>query len=418
MKQIDDSYLSSRRTRRKVDLYKRQATEVQESSTLRDEYRDSWMLQKGCSTVPKDALKNWIDIDGEEKDVDKLNNELKRLKFKEKLTNASIQSRIFGGAVVLINFKDSGKANEAVDKPTRIESLEVVAKPDVVGTKIQEDPFSPNYGSVSMYSINGKEVHPSRVLHFEASPIDMRHRADQDGFSCALSHKMREEIKSFGLANDGIQDILVDYSTKVLSIEGLMAQLTNNKSGLSERLQLLNEMMSLDGLMVITEKEELKKIQHQLSGIDQLLNFIMDTASACFDMPRKKLFSQQLGTLAGAESSEKDYNTTLEQFQTQIFENHIQTILDHVNSITNKSDMPVEWSFNPVVLPTAQELAEIQTKTAQTVKALYDSQLLTEEEARKPFLATSKQTLLKLDDLDFNSPVEGEEKELSPKTEE
>ena len=416
LKEFKDSYMSSRRTSRKVDKYLKQETTAQEPSTLRNEYRDGWLIQKGCKTVPKDALRNWIDIEQEdESQLKKLSDEIKRLKVGRKLVDAAIQSRIFGGAGVYINCKDSGEAQEPLEKPTFIESLEVIAYQQITGSELQTDPLAPNYGSVGMYTVNGKKVHPSRILHFEPSPIDMQHRQEHGGFSCALSHKMREEIKSFGLSNDAVQDILIDYSTKVLSIEGLIQMLTNDKSGLSERLTVLNETTSLDGLMVITEKEELKKIQTQLAGIDNLLNFILDTASAVYDMPRKKLFSQQLGTLAGAESSEKDYNATLEQYQVDIFEDHIQTMLDLINQISNGSQEPVQWTFNHVVLPTTSELAEIQTKTAQTVKNLFDAGILTDEEARKPFLGSTKQTLLKLDDLEFNRPIEGEEEEEEKK---
>jgi uncharacterized protein len=406
VKQFMDSFLNSRRTRRKVDLYTRQTTEIRESETLRIEYRDSWILQKGIRTIPEDALKNWIDINFDDEDINKaLIEECKRLSFRKTLFDACVQSRIFGGAVIIINTLDSAKMSEPINKPTAIDSLSVVAYPFVTAKTYYDSPFKAKYGQVKSYLVNSVEIHESRILHFEPCPIDYYERQERSGFSVPLSHKMRDEIKSFGLTNDGVQDILIDYSTKVLSIEGLIDKLVTNKTALEARLQYLAEMMSNDGLVIVSDKEKFEKIQHQLTGIDNLISFVMDTASAVFDMPRKKLFSQQLGTLAGADSSEKDYTDAVEKFQQTVFNDHVQMILNLINQIKFKSDENVPFEFNAVVSPTNAEMADIQLKVSQTVERLVMHGLITDEEARQPFMKTTKQTLLKLNQLEFDKPL-------------
>lgn len=408
IKQFTDSFLNSRRTRRKADLYVRQDKIRLESEELRIEYRDSWILQKGIKTIPEDALKSWIDINMDDDVNEYLIQECERLSLRKTLLDACIQSRVFGGAVAIINTLDSGTLDKPIEKPTAIESINVVAYPFVSAMSYYNDPFKAKYGQVKFYSVEGKKVHESRILHFEPSPIDYYERQTNGGFSTPLSHKMRDEIKSIGLTTDGMQDILIDFSTKVLSIEGLIEKLVANKTALTARLEYLAEMMSNDGLVVISEKEKFDKIQHQLTGIDKLIDYVMDTASAVFDMPRKKLFSQQLGTLAGAESSENDYYESVEIFQQHHFYDHIKRVLNMLYQIKYKQPENVSFDFNPVVSPTNAQLADIQFKVSQAVKNLVDSGVITDKEARLPFMKTTKQTLIKLDELDFEKPLPNE----------
>ena len=399
---IKDGLLNSRRTRKKTSLYIRQSQVLRGYAELYDEYRDSWLIQKICTMKAEDGLKNWIDIVADAKydaQVKAVEDRIKELDVKGKLLQCAQFGDAYGGGAIVLNIADGLQDDDSVeiDRITELSSINAIERPYLPAHEYSDDLKESDYGQpVSFKTLNGDIYDASRVIRMVGVKLGKAGTIESSGYGDPLTHQMQEAIKSFAFATDGVDDLLIDYSTKVLSIEGLISKMLNDKSDLEARLELLNESTSIDGMLIISEKEDLKKITVSLAGVQALLDFTLDTVSGAGGYPRSKLFSQQLGTLAGGKEGTGDYIRNVEMYRDRKFTQAIQYILTILFSAEGVDIAEVEWSYNDVETISESQLIENQERSAKTASLLLQSGVISEEEARQAFVASTKSNAIKL----------------------
>ena len=73
--------------------------------------------------------------------------------------------------------------------------------------------------------------------------------------------------------------------------------------------------MSSDGIVLIGDEEEFDKIGTPMTGYAEMFDKFIDTVSGATGIPKTRLFGQQLGTLAGATETTRDYYDFLKSYQ-------------------------------------------------------------------------------------------------------
>jgi len=440
-----DAYRNTRRARRKADLYEDEEFIPHPTWTqLRTIGRRSWIVQRACKVVVEDAVKNWIDMtDSEaagETKLKEVKDMMTKFDFKQKLIDAYFQCALQGGSGIFLGVLD-GAAIDKKGKPipldtkkvTSLEALSVISMPWIMGqSPYSTNPMNPYYGKAENYRLtdsvevnkelkamanSGQLYHASRFMLFSGTVVDKLHRMERWGFGDSSVYSAMEALKTFGITTAGVEDIFLDFTTKIFKLQGFIEKLISaeGRANLTTRMTLFNESLSNDALALVGDGEEFTKISHNVSGMKDFLTFAIDLVSGAFCLPKTKLFGQQLGTLAGADESGADYDDRVKRCQ-DVLMPHIDVFLDIAYQVTTGKPRPstMQWKWNPLESPTFKEQVEIQAIASNSVRSLYEINLLTEEEARTVLSSKSENWLINVDPKKTVPPLPVVEKTTPP----
>ncbi len=405
MKIFKDAFSNSLRTNPRKATYQTYEAEVyKQLSEYEDYYKSSWIIQRACDKMAEDALKNWIELKTDDDNVrSKINNEFKRLNFKQKLIECAQKMQIFGGAWILIGAKDG---NSELSEPlsdiiSEVTALTVMAKDDLTPVVWTEDILSPNYGFPEVWRESGSQrnIHHSRLIFMSPKTVSVDHRKERNGLGDSKIYIMSEAFKTWGIVNSSCEDICLDFATKIITVEGLIEKMTNDTDykALMRRFTLMNQTLSTDALMVLGSEEKFEKISHNLSGFKDIIIFAIDCISGAARIPKTKLFGQQLGVLAGATETANDYYLDCESFREMYFQQGIDRLIQILSKVHNFDAEKVSWTFSPIQTPTEQEQVTMQKTVAETVEKLLTYNTISDEEARTVFSQNSDSWIINVD---------------------
>jgi uncharacterized protein len=286
-------------------------------------------------------------------------------------------ARLYGGSILLLGAVD-GQAPEAKLNINRIEKLSCLTVLDrwqLSIAKTFDNPLAPDFGRPELYRINpatatGRSgtVHASRVIRFDGAWLPDRVRAQNQGWDDSIFVSINENLKQFGISIQSAAVLFQDFITKTLKIPNLAQLIADGEEAvLMARIQYAVGQMSSLGISLIGDNEEFDKVQTPITGLVELLDKFMDLTAAAAGLPKTRLFGQQLGTLAGAGETTRDYYDGVKSFQEKILRAPITRIIDLLLA-EEKGAGARDYSFEfaPLWQPTDKELAETRKIQAET----------------------------------------------------
>ena len=395
-KKVIDAMMNRLKTSRKADLYKESFTSfnVENEKNL---FKKSWIRQRIVNKVVDEGI-NGISFYTDNEIVDKINAKLESLKFYSTLRRGLKDARKLGGGVILLGITGGQDTREPVEKVKSIDYATYIPKEFVTVEEYYEEVITPKYLMPKIYRIGDERFHDTRVIRLFGIEVDKP--KDYEGFGQSVLEPVAETLKSFGLTTSGIEDIILEMTFKIFKGDILELMKTDDEE-LSEilkgRMEDFNEMITTDGMAVLDNKESIEKPVLNATGIDPIIKFMMVYVSAAAEMPLTKLFGQQLGTLAGATETTKDWYDTVNAWRNQFNDELAKLINAVVIEITKGIPEGFDWKWNPLHQPTAQQQGEALGKHAEIVTKLYEYGLLTFDEARESLNPENEELRLQID---------------------
>jgi len=401
IRRFTDSIVNSRRNKRKKDIMLRSIPEYPDSETIKELVRFDWVLRRACEKLPTDAFSKWIDITTEKDETLAIIKEkLAEFDIKNKLIKAGIQNNVYGGAVLILGVVDGQTTDQPLDmkRATAITAINLIPYDDVSCWEYDDDKTSPNYGMPIYYEVDGQKFHYSRVAVMRGFYLDQEHLQERNGFGDSKIYSMQEAAETLDIVNTMVQDLAIDFSTKIFKVDGLMDKLISpdGQEALQARFDVANESTANDGAVLIGDNESFDYVTRTLSGIDNLSSFAIDMMAGAAQIPKTKLFGQQLGTLSGAVETTSDYIADVEAYQESVGKPIVKKILDIFFKVFGNNEK-YTFDFVPFKQPTQKELVEMQKIAADTASELYLNQVIELDEARGVFAPTNENWLLSVD---------------------
>jgi phage-related protein (TIGR01555 family) len=368
-------------------------------------YRADWLAKKIVNAIPEDALREWIDLKSEDNDdIKTMNDALDKFKVRKKLKNAFINSRLYGGSIMVIGAEDGQKVDQPLkeDSIKEIKYITILDRWQVEIKTYFNDPLSDNFGEPETYSlrplnthagqaadpllsITDSVIHSSRVVRLDGSYLPDNLINQEDGWGDSVLVAVQRALMQYGTSIQSVTVVLQDFITKVLKVENLAELLQNeNTSALETRIQFAQSNSSSLGFTLIGPDEDLKKFQTPVTGLDGLVNILIEVVSASSNITRSRLFGQQLGTLAGADATTDAYFDFVKGEQIDNLKDPIERILflfSKDKSLFSK-EIDYSWKFNPLRQASDKEQALINKDMAQADALYFDRNILTGEEIR------------------------------------
>ncbi|MGA1876445.1 MAG: anti-CBASS protein Acb1 family protein [bacterium] len=365
-------------------------------------YRFDWVSRRIVEVVAEDAIRPWITItidrDKDKSRVTGLTGRMEELRLQKKILQAAILSRLYGGSVIIIGALDGGSPEKPLNEDTisRIAFFNVLDRWQLTVESRYSDPMKANFGEPEIYRLSPvsasvyaprRLIHESRLVRFDGAFLPDVTRLENDGWYDSELQPINEEVKRFGTSLQGGAVLFQDFITKVLKLPNLadLLQTTEGQTALQARIQYAIANASSIGITLLGEDEEFTKIQTPITGLVDLMNLYIEIVCAAARVPRARLFSQQLGVLAGATETTRAYYDMVASWQKDKLQDQIEKIIRIMlrdRSSKTGSREPEEWgfTFNPLWQPTSKEQAEERKLVAETDAIYIDRQVVLPEE--------------------------------------
>ncbi|HEY0087199.1 MAG TPA: DUF1073 domain-containing protein, partial [Candidatus Lokiarchaeia archaeon] len=308
------------------------------------------------------------------------------LHIKSKINELIKLGRLYGGAILVLGPLDRGKPEQPLDENNiqNINSLNVLSRYQLNILKRYSDPMQNNYNQPELYSLQlttGQSsipaIHESRVIKFDGAYLPENVKLLNQYWCDSELQPIYEELKRFGVSLQSGSILFHDFITKLLKIPNLKELLSTQegKSAVDARIQYAITNMSSAGIVICETDEDFNKIQTPITGLVELMKIYIEVVSAASKIPITILFSQALGTLAGATETTRGWYDTVSDYQ----EKKVRPALERLiklfflsKDFITKGKEPESWSFvfNPLWQQTEKETVETR-KIQADMDAVY-----------------------------------------------
>ena len=299
----------------------------------------------------------------------------------EHLNLAAKNSRLYGGACLLLFIDDGRPAHMPVDKRNirRIEDIECLDRWQIAPVINEENLY--DYSRATYYQIISGDlinqpqltyIHKDRILRFDGDWLPYRIRQRNYGWGMSSLQTVYDSFKHYWTGLNSAATLLTEFDIFVHKVRGLAAMLAAGKeSSIRDRLQVNDMSKSVyRGYAIDAEKEELEFISRNFGGIGEILEKLRVDIIGASKIPHTVLFGESPGGLGSTgRSEERDFAKTLADYQSVHFKRPMKKLLEYImlsKEGPTKGELPESWriAFNPLFELNEREMADVRARVA------------------------------------------------------
>lgn len=328
--------------------------------------RNGWTLQMDNNKLAEEIMKRMRQL-GDKKIMKKL--------FEYK--------RRYGIGAVIIGTDETNKTSQEpinLQSMGKIKYLKVFSRKKMGNIEYSCDVMDEHYDKPINLSVDGNIIDASRLL------IEQNMELEEDIWGRSIFETILKELNASESTLDSVAQILYDYVFKVYK--------SPDAENMSQEDKLLigmvaNAKFKTDGMAILTDEEELNHETKQVTGINQLLDYLWERLAAAARMPKSVIMGQETGTLTGAQYDLMNYYSRIADMQ----ENDLRPQLEQlVRLLLWAKDEPggqidpdsINWhiEFNPLYQVDGATDATIKYNQAQADQIYMQNGVVTAEEVR------------------------------------
>lgn len=357
-------------------------------------WRFDWAARKIVSIPVADALREaWTYIGLGEQNAS-ITRAADTLGVLDSVRRALILERLLGGSAILMGVQDSrDQPHEPLDLAAigrgELRFLNVIARNRLFLSKVDSDPFSADYGKPSAYTLNGKQVHASRLLVFDGQPLSYDGSLSSvgnllgPGFGDSVLQPLMDDLmRATGTRQAAFH--LVNTASLML-IKADIATLQTTHAG-HERIAELEEIVQQLSLYRAALLDtgpaggaEVATLSTSFGSVPELLMSFLQVLSAASDIPATRFIGQAPGGLNATGTSDlENYYNAIDSFQVQRIKPQLLKLLRVLYPSVTGQPLPdgVDIDFPPLWNLSEKEAADIRQIDANVIVALVDGGLI------------------------------------------
>jgi phage-related protein (TIGR01555 family) len=388
--------------RRTWDRYAFVATDP---SQVEAAYRSSWLVRKIVDVPALDMTREWRDWQTEAANIEKLEDEEKRLQLKAKCKRGLILSRLYGGGALILGTND-GDPTQPLD-PKRVGAggltyVHLVSRHQLtIGDPIL-DPASPWVGKPEYFEIvtsasTGKtlRLHPSRVVEFvgQRAPEGSYFLGGQAGswfWGDPIMQSIGQAVRNADLAQDGFAALIDRAAVDVFKFKDLIAQVATQEGEdrVTRRVAWTSQAKSTHRATILDAEDEWSQVQVTWSGIPEIMDAFLLVVAGAADIPMTRLLGQSpKGLQSTGDGEERDYQSMIAARQDEQLKPALERIDELlIPSALGSRPTDVYFLFAPLQQENEKDGAEIENKAADSVSKLAATGLFQDEVLAKAAL--------------------------------
>ena len=412
---------------------------ISQNHTALDEmYHGNGMVRRICDIYADEQTKKWFTLQVQDSDMDEkvaaaVTQELQSLKARERVSDAIVWARLFGGSVILIGVDDGHEQSEplSMDAIKSVDWLRVCDRFEAIPfawyTSTDEDAPEEKIGDVKQYLISrgstGEQtiVHESRTIRFDGVRTSKRKQCENNGWNDSAIESIYETLRDFDSSFRSMSNLLQDFSQGIYKMKGLANMLAGDGEGvIMKRLLQLDLGRSIARAIPMDVDEDFQRHGAQVNGLAELLEKSMLRLSADTGIPITRLFGQSAkGLSATGEGDENDFINAVQSMQETKLRPRLEYLIELIMLSSDGptgGNIPEGWAikFNPLKQKSGKEDAEERKIVAETDKIYIESGVVSQNEVRVSRYAGAEYSAeTSLDDDAYEEPAEDKPEEDS-----
>ena len=367
---------------------------------LRDEqlfamYRTSWAAAKIVDIPALDSCRAWRDWQASQDQIEKIEEQERRLGLQQKVLEAQTLANLLGGAAIFIG---TGEENldESLD-PSRVGAdglhhLTVLDRRQLSPGDVENDVFMEGYGKPKFYSVAGKfsgtqslNIHPSRLALFYGKAIAGSNYGQGNlwGWGDSLLQSTFEAVSQNDSAFANVVSLLYEAKVDVIQIPGMMESLKDPEyaSRLVDRFTLAMTTKGNNGVVMLDGEEVYSSKTMSFGSIAEILDRFNERLCAASDIPATRFMSQSPGGMnaSGNEDTRNHYDRISSRQELTISPalSNLDECLIYSALGSRPAEIFYEWS--PLWQISETERATIGKTNADAAKTLHGTGLIADE---------------------------------------
>lgn len=377
-------------------------------------YDDSAMAKKVVDIYPKNATREWIEIEGlEQQQKEKLEKELKRIKLKNKFYKAGRYSRLYGAGAILIS--DGTSLNNLVlplklTNKTKIQALVVFGNHELEPSNEKiTDINETNFGMPAFYTLtsnrsenqdlNSVNIHSSRFIIIQGEETSESTFELNGYFNLSVLQRLNQILIDYTSSYDVLPNLISDFRVFVFKMKDLVQTMTESeeingtcKSGeeeIKDRAEALRMARSILSMFMVDAEDSIEQITPNISGLKELYDKIDARLIAESDIPHTILMGESPnGSNATGNSTTIDWYSKVKDWQTRNYQDGLDRIFEILSKSLNVPE--ISYSFKPLFKPTEKEIIETRKIQADIDNIYIASGVYTPDEVRQSRFAGDK----------------------------
>lgn len=255
---------------------------------------------------------------------------------------ASKNSRLYGGAVILLYIDDGRAADQPVDKTKiyKVEGMEVLDRWQIAPVISEENLY--DYSKATYYQIISGDlirqpqlthVHKDRILRFDGDWLPYRIRQRNNGWGMSSLQTVYDSFRHYATGLSSVSTLIGEFDIFVHKIRGLSQMLAAGKEkDVKDRL-VLNDMSKsvYRGYAIDAEKEELEFVSRNFGGIGEILEKMRIDIIGASRIPHTLLFGESPSGLGSTgRSEERDFAKMLGDYQQGVFHRPLKQLMEYI----------------------------------------------------------------------------------------
>jgi len=291
---------------------------------------------------------------------------------------------VFGGSVLVVvsNDDDLSKPITNMTKGDLV-NVAVLDASQLVPQTLDRNPLSKNYNKPTSYLITNTSVNidPSRVYYVDGVNTTNRERERNNGLGSSKYERMYYNIQDAIQTNVSIRNLVEQSNIDVVKIDGMNdAVASGAEDVVQQRLQILSQMKSMLNTIGIDAKDDYVNISKSFGTLDKIQMNMYSLVAMAADIPVTRL----VGTSADGMNAtgDGDLKNYYDMVKSDIQINRMKPIYKYFDPIVTThlfgSDEGFNYEFNSLYQLSESEIAEIQSKQANTHAIYLDRGVVTE----------------------------------------
>lgn len=378
-------------------------TQALDRSEIDAMYDGDWIAAKAIDAPCFDSVRAWRAWQAEDAEIEAIEEEERRLGIREKVLEASVLGRLYGGGALIM-----GIGTQAPETPLVLDSVgkgalqyvHVLDRAEITPTEMRRDPRDPWYGEPVLWEFSTEtgvslRVHPSRVVTFTGRRRSgVLRRTDPWGVSALQA--MYTAIRNAAIADAAIASLLTEAKIDIIKVPSLMMKLATQEYTdlLTQRFKTAMSIKSLVNALVLDKEEEYEQKQISFAQLPETLQQYMVLVSGAADVPVVRFLGQSPGGLnSTGESDLRNYYDRISADQVLTLTPRLSR-LDEVliRSATGRRDKAVHYAWNPLWQTSEKEASEIEKNRAETFSKNASSGLVPSKVLSKVLVNTLTET--------------------------
>lgn len=355
--------------------------------TLENAYRTSTWFGKIVDIPADDATREWRTWKADKGDIEMLEAEEKRLQVRQKVRQALIWARLYGGAVIVpIGLPGVSSQPLSPDRIAKgsIKALTVLSRWEITAQDMITDPLDPLYGHPRQYVINSAnggqvELHPSRVIRFNGRMVNNR-RVGADGWGDSIWMHISDAVMAADSAAAVIDALMQEAKLDVVRIKNMISMMASSdmEASMIKRWQMVAVLKSVSNVLMLDGEDEWDQKTINWTGLPDVTNTLLNIMAGAADIPLTRLTGKQEAGLSGKdEGSLRNYYDSVKSKQELVIGPSMAPLDEMVvRSALGKTDPSIWAQWVPLFQLSDKEKAEIDKSQAETVQIYVNTGLI------------------------------------------